>query len=150
MHPHLAGENGAVRALVLLLLTASMAGCQVLPSFEEDEHPPPPSEAPPPQPPPEKPPLPPFGGAKLLGLTRQHAVELLGEPSALREEAPATVWTYTVDGCRLELFFYYDLQSRRQRSLAYDLRAPQDTEAARRMCLGRIAAGRAQEGENGE
>ncbi len=88
-------------------------------------------------PPPRPPQLPPrgdLGEQQLTGLTTNQTWDLLGPPSQVEEESPATVWTYKVAGCRLELFFYFDLESQEQRTLALDLEAASDFVGSRPFC----------------
>lgn len=89
--------------------------------------------APPPRPP-ELPPRGELGEERLTGLTTNQTWDLLGPPSQVEEEAPATVWTYEVAACRLELFFYFDLESQEQRTLALDLEAASDFVGSRPFC----------------
>jgi hypothetical protein len=42
----------------------------------------------------------------LIGLVPDQAEILLGHPTEVREEAPALVWSYKVDRCVVELYFY--------------------------------------------
>lgn len=83
--------------------------------------------------PPELPPRDQLGEERLTGLTTNQTWDLLGPPSQV-EESPATVWTYEVAGCRLELFFYFDLESQQQRTLALDLEAASDFVGSRPFC----------------
>lgn len=88
-------------------------------------------------PPPKPPELPvrgELGEERLTGLTTNQTWDLLGPPSQVEEESPATVWTYDVAGCRLELFFYFDLESQQQRTLALDLEAASDFVGSRPFC----------------
>ena len=89
--------------------------------------------APPPRPP-QLPPRGDIGEERLTGLTTNQTWDLLGPPSQVEEESPATVWTYEVAGCRLELFFYFDLESQEQRTLALDLEAASDFVGSRPFC----------------
>jgi len=88
--------------------------------------------------PPPKPPQPPqrveLDEQRLTGLTTKQTWDVLGPPSEVEEQAPATVWTYEVSGCRLELFFYFDLESQEQRTLALDLEAASDFVGSRPFC----------------
>jgi hypothetical protein len=89
------------------------------------------------RPPPKPPELPlrgELGEERLTGLTTTQTWDLLGPPSQVEEESPATVWTYEVAGCRLELFFYFDLESQQQRTLALDLEAASDFVGSRPFC----------------
>jgi hypothetical protein len=88
----------------------------------------------PPPPPPALPPRGELGEERLTGLTTNQTWDLLGPPSQVEEESPATVWTYEVSGCRLELFFYFDLESQEQRTLALDLEAASDFVGSRPYC----------------
>ncbi|MBK1699069.1 hypothetical protein [Rhodovibrio salinarum] len=71
---------------------------------------------------------------RLTGLTTDQTWQLLGPPSQVEEESPATVWTYAIAGCRLELFFYFDLESQEQRTLALDLEAGSEFVGSRPFC----------------
>lgn len=95
--------------------------------------------APLPSPPPRKPARPALDGEALVGLTMAEAWELLAAPSDTAQESPATVWTYQHAGCRLELFFYFDLESEEQRTLAYDLDAGTEAAGNTRFCLQELA-----------
>ncbi|WP_200343112.1 hypothetical protein [Rhodovibrio sodomensis] len=88
----------------------------------------------PPPRPPELPPRGQLGEDRLTGLTTSQTWDLLGPPSEVEEQSPATVWTYEVAGCRLELFFYFDLESQQQRTLALDLEAASDFVGSRPFC----------------
>jgi hypothetical protein len=64
----------------------------------------------------------------------------------VQQESPAIVWTYAVAGCRLELFFYFDLESQEQRTLALDLDPGDARVGSRAACLHILAErGRAQQ-----
>jgi hypothetical protein len=89
--------------------------------------------APPPKPQ-QAPPRGELGEKALTGLTTNQTWDLLGPPTQVQEESPATVWTYETAGCRLELFFYFDLESQEQRTLALDLEAASDFVGSRPFC----------------
>lgn len=80
--------------------------------------------------------------AVLVGMSRDQAVALLGQPIAVRERPPSRVWSYGSDGCALELFFFMDLDSSGFRVLAYELKAGQASDQAKRACFGRLRADR--------
>lgn len=84
--------------------------------------------------PPEPPVRPELSEQRLTGLTTNQVWGLLGPPSEVEQESPATVWTYRLAGCRLELFFYFDLESQEQRTLALDLEAGSDFVGSRPFC----------------
>ncbi len=46
---------------------------------------------------------------KLIGLTQQETVTLLGTPSAQWDRPPAKVWHYQGLGCTVDVFFYLDV-----------------------------------------
>lgn len=155
-----------MRAALLALLVMTLAACEAFPPGAERSGPAPdreaeaateavqtdPEGAPAPEatrpaPLPPRPSAPPPRGRldaeRLTGLTTEQAWELLGPPSDVKQESPAIVWTYAVAGCRLELFFYFDLESQEQRTLALDLEPGDERVGSRATCL-HILAGRGQ------
>ncbi|MDJ0941988.1 MAG: hypothetical protein QNJ30_00870 [Kiloniellales bacterium] len=74
----------------------------------------------------------------LIGIEPVDAMGLLGVPEQIREDPPAQVWAYRREGCRLEIYFYLDLESDNLRSLTYELEAGEPSEAARQACLTRL------------
>lgn len=76
---------------------------------------------------------------KLTGLTPRQSERLLGPPDHRSEDPPATVWTYEMGECRLEIFFYFDLESQQQRSLAYDVYTDSEAQGAEVLCLVQLA-----------
>jgi hypothetical protein len=64
--------------------------------------------------------------AGLVGLDPDQLAALLGRPAALREEPPATVWSYRAGACQLDVFFFMSVETRALKALAYDLKAPGD------------------------
>ena len=74
----------------------------------------------------------------LIGIEPVDAMGLLGVPEDIRDDPPAQVWAYQRDGCRLEIYFYLDLESDNLRSLTYELEAGEPSEAARQACLTRL------------
>ena len=75
---------------------------------------------------------------KLVGLDEREVIRLLGQPERVRSKPPATVWSYTVKKCTLDVFFYLDLASERFRVLAYEVNSTRGSEEMKRVCLGRI------------
>lgn len=75
------------------------------------------------------------GFDKLTGLTPRQSERLLGPPDHRSDDPPATVWTYEIGTCRLEMFFYFDLESQQQRSLAYDIYTGGEAQGAEALCL---------------
>jgi hypothetical protein len=145
------------------LLCFILAGCaefgQLSP--EQTASPAPPTEAPPARPPDqpklpaEKPVrrqaslpaddkpetrLPVLAPEMLVGLDRGQIALLLGAPAAVREQPPATVWSYRAKDCALNVFFYPDLQTREVRALAYDVRAESEAEQAKNACFAALRA----------
>lgn len=76
----------------------------------------------------------------LVGLDREQIALLLGAPGAVREQPPATVWSYRIEGCALNVFFYPDVKTREMRALAYDVLAGSETEQAKNACFAAIRA----------
>lgn len=75
---------------------------------------------------------------KLVGLDEREVIRLLGQPERVRSKPPATVWSYTVDKCTLDVSFYLDLASERFRVLAYEVNSARNSEEMKKVCLGRI------------
>ena len=73
----------------------------------------------------------------LIGIEPADAMGLFGIPE-IRDEGPAKIWEYRRGGCRLEIYFYLDLESDNLRSLTYELEAGEPSEAARQACLTRL------------
>ena len=84
--------------------------------------------------------LPVLAPEMLVGLDRQQIALLLGAPAAVREQPPATVWSYRARDCALNVFFYPDLQTREVRALAYDVRAGSEAEQAKNACFAAFRA----------
>lgn len=84
--------------------------------------------------------LPVLAPEMLVGLDRGQIALLLGAPAAVREQPPATVWSYRAKDCALNVFFYPDLQTREVRALAYDVRAASEAEQAKNACFAALRA----------
>lgn len=157
------GAHG-VRAAAVALLAMLLAGCEVVPGPRDAaptaeppaEEPPasepvvapvapveapeaPKEQGPPPPAPQPKPEIPRVVPEELTGLTSEQAELLLGPPDERSEEPPAVVWTYVTGPCRLELFFYFDLESQQQRSLTFDLVPGHEGHGAESFCFALLA-----------
>ena len=84
--------------------------------------------------------LPVLAPEMLVGLDRSQIELLLGAPAAVREQPPATVWSYRAKDCALNVFFYPDLQTREVRALAYDVRAESEAEQSKNACFAALRA----------
>lgn len=84
--------------------------------------------------------LPMLAPEMLVGLDRGQIALLLGAPAAVREQPPATVWSYRAKDCALNVFFYPDLQTREVRALAYDVLAGSEAEQSKNACFAAIRA----------
>jgi hypothetical protein len=76
----------------------------------------------------------------IIGKSQGEAEAMLGQPSAIRNSPPATIWQYRTDTCVLDVFFYMDMGTNSLRALDYDARlpdAPATDEAAGR-CMGLV------------
>lgn len=98
----------------------------------------PPTARPPAPPAAVTPPAPPNDPVILVGLSQEQANAMLGPPLSIRQETPATVWAYRLGDCQLDLFFYEDVKTKRQQSLAYELQTREKTDQAQRACFNRI------------
>jgi hypothetical protein len=100
----------------------------------------PPAPPPPASPPRERPAAPTvdFDPAKLVGLNKEETLSTLGQPAAVRDQPPATVWTYRTRECALDVFFYMDLATRAFRVLTTEVTSDLKSADARRNCLNRL------------
>ena len=98
----------------------------------------PPPPTPPPRERPQSAPVPDFDPAKLVGLSKDETLSALGQPAAVREQPPATVWTYRTRDCAVDLFFYMDLATRAFRVLTTEVTTDLKSPDARRVCLNRL------------
>jgi hypothetical protein len=80
----------------------------------------------------------------LVGLTETELSDVLGKPEAVSERPPAKIWSYRVDSCALDVFFYLDLDTESFRALTYDVRTTTrgGREDAIELCVGRIQTDR--------
>ena len=99
--------------------------------------PPPPARAPRERPPQQTAPAD-FDPAKLVGLGKDETLAMLGQPAGVREQPPATVWTYRSRECALDVFFYMDLSTRAFRVLTTEVTSELKSADARRTCLNRL------------
>jgi len=74
-----------------------------------------------------------------VGIGQDDASRVLGPATTVRDVPPATVWEYRADGCAVDLFFYMDVQEKRFRALAYDIKTNNgDRQDALENCLAKI------------
>ena len=87
---------------------------------------------------------PPFGldPGVLVGMGPSEVELVVGPPSSIRDEPPATVWTYQTDRCALEIFFYREIQTQRPRALAYAVKGQDQTDVAKQTCFSIVRAQR--------
>jgi hypothetical protein len=64
--------------------------------------------------------------SRLVGLDPDQLAALLGSPAGVRDEPPATVWSYRSDLCQLDVFLFMSVETKALKALAYDLKAPTD------------------------
>lgn len=57
----------------------------------------------------------------LVGLMRPAVVRLLGTPTKITKDELSLIWTYTVEGCALQVYFYPDLKTADFHVLKYTL-----------------------------
>ena len=87
---------------------------------------------------------PPFGldPGVLVGMGPSEVELVVGPPTAIRDEPPATVWSYQTDRCALEIFFYREIQTQRPRALAYAVKGQDQTDVAKQTCFSIVRAQR--------
>jgi hypothetical protein len=140
---------------IALLLAACTGTSDIFGVFEQDRNgtsggaetaalpPPAPAAKPPvPAPPPRPSRAEPVSPKRLVGLTRDQVTQLIGQPNAVNDNPPATVWVYRTEGCTLDVMFYMDIGTRTFRALAYEVKPNGPNHLAEPECLGRIRAAR--------
>jgi hypothetical protein len=78
----------------------------------------------------------------LVGLGPEQTEVMMGRPIEVRDEPPATVWTYKSGDCTLEVFFYPEVETREPRALAYAVAGKDQSDAAKQACFARIRTAR--------
>ena len=66
----------------------------------------------------------PIDPRSIIGKSQGEAAAMLGQPSAIQNSPPATIWQYRTDVCVLDVFFYMDMGTNSLRALDYDARLP--------------------------
>jgi len=149
------GRAGALAGLCLLTLFAACTTAPpppVPPPTTASLPPPPQPELPSPQPPlrPARKPAAPAaapattgaadGFEQLTGLDQAATVAIFGEPQERTEAPPAQLWRYVSLDCRLDVYFYLDLQTSQMRVLHYDLtNGNNGNDQSRQKCYGELA-----------
>jgi hypothetical protein len=75
----------------------------------------------------------PAGPPKLVGLSEEETVGLLGRPAEENEQAPGKVWIYRAAGCQLSVHLYPDMEKGGFYALDYA------ADGGRDACLGKVA-----------
>ena len=78
----------------------------------------------------------------LIGLAPEQAELMMGRPTEVRDEPPATVWAYKSGDCTLEVFFYQEVETRQPRALAYHVAGKDQSDTAKQACFSRIRMAR--------
>jgi ABC-type Fe3+-hydroxamate transport system substrate-binding protein len=66
----------------------------------------------------------------LIGLTPAAVEKLLGAPSAVLKSDPSLVWTYSGQGCSVQIVFYPDLKTTSYHALKYNSTAGAEADNA--------------------
>ena len=69
------------------------------------------------------------GARDIVGFSEEEVAGLLGTPSHVHEEPPATIWRYSKEGCQLDLYLYMDMTTESFRVLTYEMLGTDDTGA---------------------
>ncbi len=80
--------------------------------------------------------------AAMMGGSEGEVTNLLGQPLAVRNEPPSMVWHYASAGCKLDVFFYFDIGNKDFRALAYKFYPDQASADAERTCIAGIRDGK--------
>lgn len=76
---------------------------------------------------------PPDGPPKLLGLSEDETLELLGQPAEENPQPPGKIWLYKAAGCQLSVHLFPDMEKGGFYALDYASAGSRDT------CLGKVA-----------
>jgi hypothetical protein len=66
----------------------------------------------------------------LIGLTPSAVEKLLGAPSGVAKSDPSLVWTYSGQGCSVQIVFYPDLKTASYHALKYSSSAGAEADNA--------------------
>ena len=91
--------------------------------------------APRPVPPPRERPEQSIAPERLVGLSEEDIKQLIGDPTGIREEPPAVVWSYSSARCGLNVFFYMDMATQTFRALTYELKPKEPDGLGGSACL---------------
>lgn len=78
--------------------------------------------------------------ARLVGLTEQETLRLLGVPSRKADAPPAKYWQYASQRCVLRVFFFMEMDSRDFRTLSYELKSVNNDPTVDQQCLADFVA----------
>jgi hypothetical protein len=78
--------------------------------------------------------------ARLVGLTEQETLRLLGAPSRKADAPPAKYWQYASRRCVLRVFFFMEMDSRDFRTLSYELKSVNNDPTVDQQCLADFVA----------
>jgi hypothetical protein len=57
----------------------------------------------------------------LMGLTEAEMRTLLGDPTTVRPEPPALIWSYASQQCVVDLYFYLELASETYKTVTFEM-----------------------------
>jgi hypothetical protein len=83
-------------------------------------------------------PVQPVDPNRLIGLTENDAVKLLGPPTEKMDSPPSRVWTYRSTACDMKLFFYPEVGGATYRSLTYQIDDRDPADEGYRGCVGSL------------
>ena len=81
----------------------------------------------------------------LVGLTPPAIGQLLGKPAETREDAMMIQWTYTMQNCSLNVFFYPDIATGSFRALKYNIASVKDRSGHGHDCTNYLIMARSDE-----
>jgi hypothetical protein len=87
-----------------------------------------------------RPPSPSLDPARLVGLTEQETIRLLGAPTRTADQPPAKYWQYASRRCVLRVFFFMEMNSRDFRTLSYELKSVNNDPTVDQHCLADFVA----------
>jgi hypothetical protein len=81
-----------------------------------------------------------FDPNRLVGLSEQETLRLLGQPNWKEETPPSRTWRYASRGCELRVFFFMEMTSRDFRSLSYELKSTDNEQHDDQQCFADLLA----------
>jgi hypothetical protein len=74
----------------------------------------------------------------LVGQSEGDIRARFGAPVSEEDRSPGKTWRYRYGSCALDVSLYPDIQTRKFTTLAYEVRSDDNTDQAKRLCIGQL------------